>query len=70
MNTKPKNKMFVLNTELQGKPAGSRVRLEVNNKGIVKDKYWRERVNDAKIDNCIKEVKPDSKIKKVNSDAE
>ena len=70
MNRKTKNKMFTLNTSLRGHAIGTRLNLEVDNKGVVKDRYWRERIKDAETDNCIQETKQDSKIKKVKTDAE
>jgi len=47
---------FKLNSPLQNKPVGSTISLECEN-GVPVEKYWRDRFNDAKTDNCIELVK-------------
>lgn len=42
-----------LNTSLRGKKQGDIIELEADNKGTILDSYWRKRLQDAKIDNCI-----------------
>ena len=47
---------FKLNAPLQNKLVGSTISLECEN-GVPVERYWRDRLNDAKTDNCIELVK-------------
>ena len=42
-----------LNAALRGHDAGTTVKIRVDGKGIPLDFYWRERIKDSKIDNCV-----------------
>lgn len=48
-----KTKELKLNADLRGKSKGEIVRVSVDNLGTPLDKYWRNRVKDAEIDNCV-----------------
>jgi len=46
-------KVLTINTDsLPGYKKGDKVTVETKG-GIIKDKYWRNRLSDAKIDNCV-----------------
>lgn len=45
-----------LNRALRGKPAGAVVREPANRDGQPKDRYWRDRLEDAKTDGCCEIV--------------
>lgn len=42
---------------LRGYPAGYKLKILTDKNGTPFDKYWRDRLRDAKIDNCIKVIK-------------
>lgn len=46
-------KTFILNNNLRGYPKGYKIFLEVDKKGKPTDRYWSNRFEDAKADNCI-----------------
>ena len=51
-------KKFKLNANIREYNAGSVISLECNKKtGIPKEAYWRKRLRDSEIDNCMEEVK-------------
>ena len=50
-------KKLKLNKELGGLPSGSIVPVSVDNDGIPTSRYWRERLEDAKMDKCCEFVK-------------
>ena len=52
-----------LNAPMQGYEAGREVTIECDSSGVPLKKFWRRRLKDAKIDNCLEVVKP-SKSKK------
>lgn len=64
----PENKMLKLNTALRGHDAGSTVRVKVDNGGIPLDPYWRRRLNDSKVDECVEFVDNKKKAKKVSAE--
>lgn len=66
------NKSLLLNTPLRGHDAGSQVRVKVDNKGVPVDLYWRNRLKDAKTDNCCEIMKKSKKAgtKKVSGKQE
>ena len=45
-----------LNTSLQGHPKGAIIRLKASDGKIPDEAYWRARIKDAKIDNCVEVV--------------
>lgn len=46
-----------LNVDLGGKKAGDIITLEVDSNRVIKDRYWRRRLQDAALDNCVEIVK-------------
>lgn len=61
--TQYENKKLKLNTALRGYSAGAQVNVRVDKKGIPLDPYWRDRLKDSRIDNCV-EILPKIKKKK------
>lgn len=63
-------KAYKLNAPLRGLLVGSIIKLKVNDEGIPLDIYWKNRLVDAVLDNCIelvdkvREKKPSIKQKK------
>lgn len=47
-----------LNVDLKELPKGSIFDLAVDRDGMVVDRYWRKRVQDSKIDNCVSVIQP------------
>lgn len=47
-------KKLKLNAELAGHPSGSIITIKTDKVGIPLDRYWRDRIKDAKIDECVK----------------
>lgn len=39
---------------------GSQIMIDVDNEGIPLDKFWRKRLKDSAIDNCIQVISADS----------
>lgn len=60
-------KILKVNTSLRGVPAGSQIKVKAK-KGILLDSYWRRRLIDSEIDNCVEIVEqPKQKsVKKAN----
>lgn len=56
-----------LKRKLRGQGPGD-IRVEKGSDGQPKDKYWRDRLKDAAIDDCCELVKPSSKKKKKTKD--
>lgn len=52
-----------LNADLKGKKAGSIVTVEIDRDKVIIDPYWRRRLKDAEIDNCVEIVKIENKEK-------
>jgi hypothetical protein len=46
-----------LNQPMQGYEAGRVVSVQADSAGVPLEKFWRRRLNDAKIDNCVEMVK-------------
>lgn len=44
---------IMLNTELNGIKSGTILQLDVDSDGIPVQKYWRKRLKDSLIDNCL-----------------
>jgi hypothetical protein len=59
-----KTKKLKLNVPLRGKPANTVVTVEVDHEGTPIDKFWRNRVKDAKTDNCVEWYKAPKQDKK------
>lgn len=53
-----------LNVPLQGHKAGKTLDFPTDANGVILDRYWRNRVRDAKIDNCVEKVVPHKTEKK------
>lgn len=53
-----------INKKLLDKLPGATIRVEVDAHGAIKDKFWRDRLNDAKIDNCVEVVHSEVKTRK------
>lgn len=47
-----------LNVDLKELPKGSVFDLSVDRDGVIIDRYWRKRVQDSKIDNCVSVIQP------------
>lgn len=45
-----------LNTSLRGYPKGIELKIKVDTAGTPLERYWRDRLKDSKIDNCIEIV--------------
>lgn len=58
-----------LNAPLRGHMVGVIVAVDVDSEGTIIDRYWRDRFNDAKIDNCVELVKPEIKTSKKKENA-
>ena len=50
-----------LNTDIGGKKKGTIVSVEIDINKVIKDKYWRRRLEDAALDSCVEIVKNESK---------
>lgn len=42
-----------LNNDLAGKKSGAEIFVDTDNEGIPLEHYWRNRLADAEIDNCV-----------------
>lgn len=60
MKTGYETKHLKLNTELRGLPAGHVQRICCID-GVPTERYWRRRLKDSEIDNCVEVVAPKSK---------
>ena len=47
---------FKLNTPMAGYEAGREVAVQTDEAGVPLEKFWRRRIRDAKIDNCVEVV--------------
>lgn len=54
-------KKFKLNCALGGHAAGAEISLQCSKSGVPIDRFWRRRLNDSKIDNCMEKVKKTTK---------
>ncbi len=52
-----------LNQPMLGYAAGREVTIQTDKDGVPLEKFWRRRLKDAEIDNCVEVIKP-SKSKK------
>lgn len=55
-----------LNQPLAGYEVGREVTIQTDRNGVPLEKFWRRRLKDARIDNCVEVVKP-SKPKREKS---
>lgn len=53
-----------LNVDLLGFKAGRIIRLATNDSGKPADQFWRNRLKDSSIDNCVEIVKEEKKKSK------
>ena len=58
-----------LNTDLNGLKKGRIINVETDSDGIITDSFWRKRLIDSEIDNCIeivteKKDKPSKRVAK------
>ena len=51
--TLEKTLIITINTALPGYHPGEEIKIPVDQHGTPKDKYWRKRLRDSKIDKCI-----------------
>lgn len=58
------NKAFKLNKDLKDKKTGEILNLKVDKNGVPIEQYWRRRLKDSKIDNCMEPVKAKKEAKK------
>lgn len=52
-----------LNKDLRGMKAGTTIGIKTDKHGTPLERYWRDRMKDAPIDNCIEVVKVKKKTK-------
>lgn len=60
MIEKYEKKVLQLNVPLRGLPKGAKVKIEVDKKGTPTERYWRDRLKDAKKDKCVKFIREGS----------
>ena len=46
-----------INKPIHGHPSGSTVRVQADDASVPLDKFWRDRIRDAEIDDCVTVVK-------------
>lgn len=66
-------KRLKLNIAFRGYPVGTVISVEVNSGGMPVDPFWRRRVTDAEIDNCVEfvdDTKPEKPAKPAKSKPE
>jgi hypothetical protein len=61
-------KKILVNSNLGRFKKGEVVTIEVDQDGIPKDHFWRNRLNDAAIDNCVSIVEEKTDNKKQKGD--
>ena len=52
-----------LNKDLRGLKAGTTIGIKTDKNGTPLERYWRDRMKDARTDNCIVVVKKKAKLK-------
>lgn len=57
-------KQLKINKPLAGHQAGSVISIKTDKQGTPIDRYWRDRMKDAKIDSCVEPVKSKKKENK------
>tara|TARA_R110000851_G_scaffold134568_2_gene269874 strand:- start:147 stop:389 length:243 start_codon:yes stop_codon:yes gene_type:complete len=57
MAKKTKNKNITINAPLRNHRVGEVLSIEVDEKNIPLERYWRDRMKESKIDNCIEFTK-------------
>lgn len=63
-------KKLKLNVGFCGYAAGSIIDIDINDEGVPSDGFWRRRLRDAKIDNCVELVAGEKHPKKKSDDKE
>jgi hypothetical protein len=53
MIQKYQNKMLQINKQTKGLPAGTKVPIKVDKRGVPVDRVWRKKLKDAETDNCV-----------------
>ena len=62
---------LLINTDtIQGHPKGSTVPVQTDKNGTATEKFWRDRLRDAEVDNCVEIVKPKTKTKSSKEDTQ
>ena len=61
------NKKLQLNADLGGRKKGSTINIRVDSEGTPLDRYWRDRIKDAKSDKCVEFVEKDVVKEKATS---
>lgn len=59
-----------LNVPLNGFAEGREINIEVDSKNIPLDRFWRARLEDSKIDNCVEVIKRKPKSKQIQKPQE
>jgi hypothetical protein len=49
-------KKLKLNVGFRGHVAGSIIDIDINDEGVPSDGFWRRRIKDAEVDNCVEFV--------------
>jgi len=52
-----------LNQPMSGYEAGREITIQTDKDGVPLEKFWRRRLKDADIDNCVEVVKPSTSKK-------
>ena len=59
-----------INKPLRNYPPGAIARVPVDDVGVPLEKFWRDRLRDAKIDSCVEVVEEKRKPKTLTKDKE
>jgi len=68
MDRKERLVKLKLNQSLRGIPEGKIVEVKVDINGLAIERYWRDRMIDAEIDNCVEIVKDEKPKKNIKGD--
>lgn len=58
MITKYETKVLQINKPVGGHQKGDMVKIKVDKKGTPKERYWRDRIKDSNVDECVEFVNP------------
>jgi hypothetical protein len=64
MITEYENKMLKINANLAGKKKGSIIQIKTRN-GKPIDRYWKDRLEESKLDSCVEWVNFETETKKI-----
>lgn len=64
MITNYETKDLKLNANLRGLRIGNVIKIKVDKDGTIVDRYWRSRMKDSAIDNCVEFVEKKKSIKR------